>query len=363
MSDYYKILGISKSATEKDIKKAYRKLAMKWHPDKNPNNKEVAEQKFKEISEAYTVLSDEEKKKNYDQYGKDGVDGNMRGNPFNGTEFKGTPGNFSTTGDGVRFSFSGNNGIDPEQVFAQFFGTSNPYNVHDDMGSDAFFPSGLGSAAFGLPPGIHGMSGMNNINGGMGQHASQREYNSREQNRKKIKDKSTELPLNCSLEDLYHGCKKTVKLKITDFTQLPPKEISKIEVINVQPGWKEGTKITYSNMGNIYPNKEPGDIVLVVSEKKHDVYKREGSDLYFTFELTLKKLLSSTHIDIMTLDGKKHKIATNINSTKHTINMKNGGMPIRKNGKIVGKGNMHIAFNVILPKLSDQQKQLICDII
>ena len=72
MSDYYTILGLQKNANDNDIKKAYRKLAMKYHPDKNPNDKQ-AEEKFKEISEAYSVLSDPEKRKIYDKYGKEGL--------------------------------------------------------------------------------------------------------------------------------------------------------------------------------------------------------------------------------------------------------------------------------------------------
>ena len=70
MEDYYKILGVEKNSTEDDIKKAYRKLAMKFHPDRNPNNKQ-AEEKFKKISEAYAVLSDKEKRKQYDSFGSD----------------------------------------------------------------------------------------------------------------------------------------------------------------------------------------------------------------------------------------------------------------------------------------------------
>ena len=69
--DYYSTLGVDKKATQEEIKKAYRKLAMKWHPDRNPDNKEKAEQKFKNINEAYSILSDEEKRKNYDQFGSD----------------------------------------------------------------------------------------------------------------------------------------------------------------------------------------------------------------------------------------------------------------------------------------------------
>jgi len=80
--DFYEILGISKNATEAEIKKAYRKLAIKFHPDKNPGNKE-AEDKFKEISEAYEVLSNEEKRANYDKFGKDGISGQTGGmDPF-----------------------------------------------------------------------------------------------------------------------------------------------------------------------------------------------------------------------------------------------------------------------------------------
>ena len=75
---YYKILDVSKDATAIDIKKAYRKLALKWHPDKNPDQKEEAEKKFKEISEAYEVLSDEKKRKLYDQYGKEGLHSGKR---------------------------------------------------------------------------------------------------------------------------------------------------------------------------------------------------------------------------------------------------------------------------------------------
>lgn len=96
--DYYEVLGVSKNASDDEIKKAYRKLAVKYHPDKNPGNKE-AEEKFKEISEAHEVLSDKQKRARYDQFGHAGVGGNggMGGNPFQGGGFQNF--NFDFGGD------------------------------------------------------------------------------------------------------------------------------------------------------------------------------------------------------------------------------------------------------------------------
>lgn len=107
MKDYYQVLGVSKSATEKDIKKAYRKLALKWHPDKNIDNKEEAEEKFKEISEAYQVLSDKDKKRQYDNGSYDPFGGNSNNQHFN---------HFSGFG-GHDFGFKF---MDAHDLFAQF---------------------------------------------------------------------------------------------------------------------------------------------------------------------------------------------------------------------------------------------------
>lgn len=100
--DYYEILGVPKNASDDEIKKAYRKLAIKYHPDKNPGDKE-AEAKFKEISEAHEVLSDKQKRARYDQFGHAGVGGNAGGNPFQG-------GNFNFNGQSFNFDFGGAGG-------------------------------------------------------------------------------------------------------------------------------------------------------------------------------------------------------------------------------------------------------------
>uniref|UniRef100_A0A8C3HGT9 DnaJ heat shock protein family (Hsp40) member B2 n=1 Tax=Chrysemys picta bellii TaxID=8478 RepID=A0A8C3HGT9_CHRPI len=111
MVEYYEALGIPRSASSDDIKKAYRKAALKWHPDKNPENKEHAEQKFKEIAEAYEVLSDKSKRDLYDRYGKDGLTGAGTGDPRGGA---GAP--------GFTFTFRG-----ADEVFREFFGGRDPF--------------------------------------------------------------------------------------------------------------------------------------------------------------------------------------------------------------------------------------------
>nr|ABR17123.1 unknown [Picea sitchensis] len=112
--DYYIILNVGRRASEDDLKKAYRKLAMKWHPDKNPNNKKEAEAKFKQISEAYEVLSDPQKRAIYDQYGEEGLKGQVP--PPGASSFAGRG------GSNVRF-----NPRNAEDIFAEFFGDSSPF--------------------------------------------------------------------------------------------------------------------------------------------------------------------------------------------------------------------------------------------
>ncbi|XP_062482369.1 dnaJ homolog subfamily B member 2 isoform X2 [Pezoporus occidentalis] len=119
MVDYYEALGVSRSATADDIKKAYRKAALKWHPDKNPDNKEYAEQRFKEIAEAYEVLSDKQKRDIYDRYGKDGLMGAA-----------GTGGSGASAG-APEFTFTFRSAHD---VFREFFGGRDPFaDFFDEM--------------------------------------------------------------------------------------------------------------------------------------------------------------------------------------------------------------------------------------
>uniref|UniRef100_A0A3Q2ID32 DnaJ heat shock protein family (Hsp40) member B6 n=1 Tax=Equus caballus TaxID=9796 RepID=A0A3Q2ID32_HORSE len=111
MVDYYEVLGVQRHASAEDIKKAYRKLALKWHPDKNPENKEEAERKFKQVAEAYEVLSDAKKRDLYDKYGKEGLNGGGGGGSHFDSPFE--------------FGFTFRN---PDDVFREFFGGRDPFS-------------------------------------------------------------------------------------------------------------------------------------------------------------------------------------------------------------------------------------------
>ncbi|XP_029313346.1 dnaJ homolog subfamily B member 6b [Cottoperca gobio] len=114
MLEYYQTLGVQRNSTQDDIKKAYRKLALKWHPDKNPDNKDEAEKRFKELSEAYEVLSDENKRNTYDRYGKEGLSAGGCGG--------GGGGHYKHFGGGGGFTFR-----NPDDVFREFFGGRDPF--------------------------------------------------------------------------------------------------------------------------------------------------------------------------------------------------------------------------------------------
>nr|GMD36777.1 DnaJ homolog subfamily B member 13-like [Ipomoea batatas] len=191
--DYYKILDVDRNAKDDDLKKAYRKLAMKWHPDKNPNNKKEAEAKFKQISEAYDVLSDPQKRAVYDQYGEEGL---KSGVPPPGAGGARGPGGatFFSTGEGpTSFRF---NPRSADDIFAEFFGFSRPFG---GMGGGP----GMRDARFGGMFGDHMFSSFGEGGGGGG---------SMHQPSAHRKAPPIEQTLPCSLEELYKGTTKKMKI-------------------------------------------------------------------------------------------------------------------------------------------------------
>ncbi|EFJ30969.1 hypothetical protein SELMODRAFT_267144 [Selaginella moellendorffii] len=326
--DYYDVLKVGKSASEDDLKKAYRKLAMKWHPDKNPKNKKEAEAKFKQISEAYEVLSDSQKRAIYDQYGEEGLKGQV---PPPGAGGGGGATGFSNGTEHV-FRFNPRNA---EDIFAEFFGNSSPFA---GMGMGRSGRSGFADSMF-------GESIFRSFGDGGGPSSGPR------------KAAAVENKLTCSLDELYNGSTRKMKISrnIADASgKTVP--IEEILTIDVKPGWKKGTKITFPEKGNEQPNVVPADLVFVIDERPHEVFKRDGNDLIMVHKVPLADALTGTTVSIRTLDGRMLNIpVADIVYPGYEKVVRGEGMPIAKEpGR---KGNLRVKFDIKFPsKLNQEQK-------
>lgn len=329
--DYYKVLEVDRNAKDDDLKKAYRKLAMKWHPDKNPNSKKEAEAKFKKISEAYEVLSDPQKRAVYDQYGEEGLKGQVP--PPDAGGFGGGS-SFYSTGDAPNvFRFNPRNADD---IFSEFFGFSSPFGgsrggsrFSNSVFSDDFFGSFGESGGFG--------------GGSMNQAVR--------------KASPIENTLPCSLEELYKGTTKKMKIsrQIVD-TNGKTTTVDEILTIDIKPGWKKGTKITFPEKGNELPNIIPADLVFIIDEKPHRLFTRDGDDLVVTQKISLAEALTGVTVNLTTLDGRNLTIPVNnvINPNYEEV-VPREGMPIRKDSST--RGNLRIKFIIKFPsRLTSEQK-------
>uniref|UniRef100_A0A7E4V1W5 DnaJ homolog dnj-20 n=1 Tax=Panagrellus redivivus TaxID=6233 RepID=A0A7E4V1W5_PANRE len=322
--DYYKILGVAKTATDDEIKKAYRKMALKYHPDKN--KEPGAEAKFKDVAEAYDVLSDQEKKKIYDKYGEEGLKAD--GMPGGGGGGGGGP-----RSNGFHYQFNG----DPMHMFTQAFGNNMfDFQFGGGGGPDIMFG---GDDMFGFP-GMHGMGGA----GG----------------RRQKQDPTVQHELAVPLEDIYKGCTKKMRItrKVVGADGAVRTE-DKVLSINIKPGWKSGTKITFPKEGDQLPGRVPADIAFVIKDKPHPKFKREGSDLRYTHNLSLKDALCGVHLDVPTLDGTTYRLnMDNVIKPNSTKRISGQGLP---NPKLSGRrGDLIVEFNVKFPdSLSSEAKELI----
>ncbi|EXB54944.1 DnaJ homolog subfamily B member 13 [Morus notabilis] len=334
--DYYKILQVDRNAKDDDLKKAYRKLAMKWHPDKNPNNKKEAEAKFKQISEAYEVLSDPQKRAVYDQYGEEGLKGQVpqpdAGGPGGGATF------FSTGEGPTSFRF---NPRSADDVFSEFFGFSSPFGGGGTRGSSRFSSGIFGDNIFGsFAEAAAGGGGGGSINYGAPRKAP-----------------PIEIKLPCSLEELHKGTTKKMKIsrQIADISG-KTMQVEEILTIDIKPGWKKGTKITFPEKGNEQPNVIPADLVFIIDEKPHGVFTRDGNDLVVTQKISLAEALTGYTVHLTTLDGRNLTIP--INSVIHPNYeevVPREGMPIPKDP--TNKGSLRIKFNIKFPvRLTAEQK-------
>ncbi|MEN6375988.1 MAG: DnaJ C-terminal domain-containing protein [Smithella sp.] len=310
--DYYNILGVNKKATADEIKKAYRKLAVKWHPDKNPTNKAAAEEKFKKISEAYAVLSDEEKRKNYDNFG---------------------------SADQFRQQYSQEDifrGVDLDEILRSF-----GFGGVRGGGTRTTFRTGGRRGAYNQDYD----DPFAGIFGGMG-GGRQQQYTQMPQ-----KGQDVEYNLSTTLEESVFGAEKKLSLRIENRNE----EIN----VKIPAGISTGKKLRLPGKGMSGYNGAPnGDLYLNINVLPHPIFSRDGNDLYMEKTIKFSQAALGTTIDVPTLDGtiKRLKISPGTqNNTK--IRMKGYGVPNLKGGT---KGDQYVKINVEVPKkLSERQLKLI----
>lgn len=302
--DYYKILGVDRNATLDEIKKAYRKLALKYHPDKAKGNKQEAEEQFKKISEAYAVLSNPEKRKEYDTYGTQGFKARFTQEDI----FR-----------GFDFSDIFDMGIS-EGIFSRIFG-------------------GLGD--FGPRPGKGTRTRVFHFGG-------PEEFYTRTQ-ALKGDDLQVEVPL--TLHEMAFGVEKLISYNRDG-------QIEKLTV-KIPPGTLPGKKLRVAEKGRPSPTGgPPGDLYIKIKEIEHPVFKRDGVDLYVDRHIKFSEAVLGTKVTVPTLDGKTMSLKVPPGTASHTkMRLKNYGLP-QPLGK--GRGDQYVRIVVDIPTApTKRQKALV----
>ena len=297
--DYYDVLGISKNASENDIKQAYRKLARKYHPDSGGDTKENVE-KFHELQEAYDILSDKEKRKNFDRFGHNAQN-------FAGA---GTPGGFRTNVNGVNFS-----------------------DIFSGMGG------GSGGGGFG---GIADI--FEQMRGGNSARPHAR--------RQPAKGKNIEHSITIGFMEAVNGATREVSLTITD-----PNGSRRVEKLSVKipAGIDNGGKIRLRGKGQPSPGGTNGDLILTVNVAQHPYFKRDGKDILIDLPVTIEEAALGTQVEVPTLSDR-----TMVNIPPGSPS----GRKLRLKGRGIhagsGSGDMYLILKIVMPaNIDDKSAELL----
>lgn len=347
--DYYEVLGVSKGSSADEIKKAYRKLAMKYHPDRNPGD-DAAEKSFKEATEAYEILKDEQKKSAYDQYGHGafeqggmGGGGGFGGGGGGGFDFNDIFGNFS--------DIFGNEGQGRSRRSSAIRGADIRYNLEISL-KEAF--DGLSEKiSFTIPSkcepcnGSGGKNGSKPVDcqtcGGRGKVRAQQGFFIVERactscggQGQKIAD-----PCNSCQGEGRSNKKRTLSVKIP-------------------AGVEDGNRIRLTNEGEAGQRGGPnGDLYVYVSVRKHEIFVRKGDDIHIEAPLKFTTAALGGSIEIPTIDGSKAKLQIPEGSqNQDQFRLKSKGMTVMNSGG--RKGNMYVKINIETPvKLSKEERSLL----
>ena len=347
--DYYEVLGVQKSATKDEIKKGYRKLAIQYHPDKNPGNKE-AEDKFKEATEAYEVLSDDEKRQIYDQYGFAGLDGMGGGaGGFNAGNFRDFDDIFGGTFDSVFENFFGGGGrrsarsnepgqganlrYDLEISFQEaVFGTKQEISfTHDETCTTCSGTGGAKGSSRQTCPTCQGAG----------------------QVRRSAGFFSVAQPCPAC-----HGAGSVIDNPCNDCSGTGVKSKKRKIIVTIPAGVDDGKRIAIPRQGHAGRNGgAPGDLFVFIHVKPHESFERSGQDLYCAIPVTVPQAALGTDLYVTALDGKKLKvkIPAGIQNGK-LLRLKDEGVPIINSSR---KGDLYIKVIIQTPsRLSQKEKNL-----
>lgn len=346
--DYYEVLGIDKSADEGAIKRAYRQLAKKYHPDMNPGDKE-AERHFKEINEAYDVLSDPDKKAKYDQYGHAAFE----------------------AGGGGYGDFSGFGGMDFDisDIFSSFFGGgmggSGSARRGPTRGEDINVRLSLSfeEAVFGVKKEISYQriqkcstcSGSGAAKGTSPKTCTTCNGSGRVRVQQRTPLGIMQTQKTC---DACHGSGKIVEKPCEDCRGNGYIRASKKLEVSIPAGIDDGQRVVLSGQGSDGRDGGPaGDLYIYVSVKPHPVFEREGTDIYCEVPISFTEAALGAEIEIPTLDGHEKFEIPEGTQTGTTFTLRQKGVPV-VNSK--NRGNLNITVTVEVPKnLTGEQKDLL----
>ena len=354
--DYYEILGVSKDSDERTIKKAYRKLARTHHPDASSESPEIAEKKFKEISEAYEVLADKEKRSRYDRFGHEGVD--FDGGGFSWDQFS----HGADISDIFGQLFRGRQRGGMGDIFSQFFGgtQSGPNNRGDDLRYDVTMTleeaykgmtkkveiprDGTCKKCTGSGTADGGVARTCNTCGGQGmvQKVMRRGF---------MSTVSTDTCPNC------RGSGKTIDKPCGGCRGSGIISVKKKIKLEIPPGADHGFKLRMRRQGGAGPNNGPkGDLYIVVNVQKHEIFKRQNNEIILDLEITPAQAVIGDNLKVPTLSGKvKLKIPTGT-QTGDVLRLRGKGMPDMSRPSIIG--SQHVRINVKVPKPNGKTREL-----
>lgn len=299
--DYYETLGVKKDSSPTEIKKTYRKMALKYHPDKNKDDKK-AEEKFKKISEAYAVLSDPEKKKQYDLYGSNGFRQRYsQEDIFRGFDINDILRQFGVGGAGSSANFRTGRG--------------------GNGGFSSFFSQGNGGGC------------------GGGCHAAPE------------KGQDMTYQIIVTLEEVLNGAERTITLRKNGDSQ----NVS----VKIPKGIEEGKKLRLQGKGGASKNGgPPGDLYLKVSIAENDCFSRTGDDLIVQKLISFSEACFGTKMEVETLEGKKFMV-TVAPGTVHDskLRIRGYGLPV---GPLGERGDLYVKIGVKVPReLTEDQKVVV----